>query len=537
MAMDPVTITKEIETAASDAYARCRTGSAAGRGSLAGWTPCPLCSSLQSNYFVTMLTDGSTIGDGYNFNDDCISTIISTLPKPTKSVKLFSHGRGLAAHLHAVHTPWNPGKAELKRRKALQKRIENEQRRRRRSCSKKDDQTTNDKDSDGQERCKKRPKLAHEDEVSGTSQIINTRKEKWEPTEEESKQWSQRVMEIVALVESEAKKKESVAAGIDDETTSAIDANHSQQNIDDDTKGRDRSGNVCLSYRKSLPPFLAAASNGDLCALRKCIDDGGTGVNKMRVDERIPPLEPKRREHVKKLLSLLDRNGSIAEHWSAGGGHLECVSYLLDLRDMVCGESNETAPSTENAQHTSKKVRRRRDGKTSLHYAARNGHNAIIDLLLSRHDAPPVDIPSGDGTTPLQMACYGGHPSTVQHLVETHQANVFALNEWECCSSHWVAMSIGNEGKDKVIELCEYLKKRGVDFVKRQKQGHSPLHKAASRKNRHVIEWLAKESYFSDEERKSMGLPDIGDNRPSDIWLSVGGEKEFGLWMKDVCGW
>ncbi|KAL3774437.1 hypothetical protein ACHAWO_000751 [Cyclotella atomus] len=44
-------------------------------------------------------------------------------------IKLFSHGQGLAAHLHAVHTPWNPDKAEMKRQLAVEKRMENEQKR------------------------------------------------------------------------------------------------------------------------------------------------------------------------------------------------------------------------------------------------------------------------------------------------------------------------------------------------------------------------------------------------------------------------
>ena len=118
-----------------------------------------------------------------------------------------------------------------------------------------------------------------------------------------------------------------------------------------------------------------------------------------------------------------------------------------------------------------------------------------------------------------------------------HRADPFAANKWECGPSHWAAMSFGSEGGGKVIDLCEYLKGRGIDFSKRQRQGHAPLHKAASRKNRHVVEWLARPSRFSKEERESMGLPDVGGNRPSDIWLSVGGEEEFGLWMKESCGW
>ena len=59
-----------------------------------------------------------------DMNTNTITT--NTTKSTTKSVKLFSHGRGLSAHIHAVHAPWNPGKVELKRRIALQKRLMNE---------------------------------------------------------------------------------------------------------------------------------------------------------------------------------------------------------------------------------------------------------------------------------------------------------------------------------------------------------------------------------------------------------------------------
>ena len=336
-----------------------------------------------------------------------------------------------------------------------------------------------------------------------------------------------------------------------------------QSSLDNEaTKGRDRSGKVCLSYRESLPPFLSAAADGNLTMLKQCICIGeGVGDDKIArctrdaTDDAIQSTttsRPTRSNNcdpngknriIRSLLSLRDRNGSTAEHWAAGGGHVKCVAYLLELRDLVyISEPNndvlDARGSIERDDDTisNKKVRRRRDGKTSLHYASRNGHNAIIDLILSRPDAPSVDIASGDGTTPLHLACYGGHPSTVKHLIETHNANVSALNEWECGSAHWVAMSLGSEGPDRVIELCEYLKKSGVDFTARQKQGHAPLHKAASRKNRRVIEWLANSSNFTEEERARMCLPDVGGNLPSDIWINVGGDKEFALWMKDTCG-
>jgi ankyrin repeat protein len=522
-----------------DAYARCRTGSTAGRGSIAGWTPCPLCSSTLRN-----IADDPVDTD--KLTENSVWNIMSITHQSTKSVKLFTHGRGLSAHLHAVHTPWNPGKAELKRREAVRKRIQNEQRRRLRVgvCDENENGSHDDHARDRHERCKKRPKLTHGCDIVPDIIMDDARKGKWEPSDEEIEQWNRRVMKMVALVESEAKKGTCLCENEDDASINArkgkgLESNSFQKSVDDytNTEGCDRSGKVCRPYRESIPPFLAAAADGDLDALKKCTNDGFIGANVIRATEKldVQSLDPNRREHVKSLLSLRDRNGSTAEHWAAGGGHLDCVSYLLDLRDIVYREHN--VMHNHVCEHASKKVRRRRDGKTSLHYAARNGHNNIIDLLLARHDAPPVDARSGDGTTPLHMACYGGHPTTVKHLIETHHADVFAINEWECGIAHWAAMSLGEEGKEKVIDLCEFLKKNGVDFSMQQKQGHTPLHKAAARRNRHVIEWLAKPSSFSEEVRKSMGVKDVGGNRPSDIWLSVEGEQDFGLWMKDVCGW
>ena len=103
-------------------------------------------------------------------------------------MKLFSHGRGLSAHLHSVHTPWNPGKAEIKRRERIihmKKRIENE---RQHESRNKRRRLNNGPDTD--------------------QDIIYEKKEKWKPSDEEIKQWNQRVMEIVATAESDAKKRE-----------------------------------------------------------------------------------------------------------------------------------------------------------------------------------------------------------------------------------------------------------------------------------------------------------------------------------------
>ena len=516
----------------SDVYARFQIGSSAGRGSIAGWTPCPLCciTAVPPTQSFSIDTSSSTLVSKSpatpKFHIPTDETIIRALSNASdkKSIKLYSHGRGLAAHLHAVHTPWNPGKAELKRRRAIRRRIENEQRRL---------STTNiDDNIENIERPCKRAKLSHEiDDVLC----------KWDPSTEEMEQWNQRVLEIVKLVEllSKDAKHDNESYKIATDTHQSLDAQ-----IFSSAKpstGTDRSGNVCPSYRDSLPQFLAAAANGDISVLHECINN-----NKESNNNECKVL------HIQKLLSSRDRNGSTAEHWAAGGGHLACLSYLLELRDQVSDKSQQsknTKFETYNSVdvlNENKKIKRRRDGKTSLHYAARNGHNACIDLIMSRHDAPSVDIPSGDGTTPLHLACYGGHISTVRYLIENYQANAHAANEWDCGTAHWAAMSLGTDGMDAVIDLCKFLKEKcGINFSTKQKQGHTPLHKAAAKKNRAVIEWLAGKSdedtdckrLFSEADMKRMGEPDKCGNIPRDIWLSVGGDVEFADWMKTVCDW
>ena len=55
-------------------------------------------------------------------------------------------------------------------------------------------------------------------------------------------------------------------------------------------------------------------------------------------------------------------------------------------------------------------------GWTPLHYAATNGHLAIIQLLLDEHAY--IDAESPNGSTPLMMAAHYGAPAAVKLLLE-----------------------------------------------------------------------------------------------------------------------
>ena len=279
------------------------------------------------------------------------------------------------------------------------------------------------------------------------------------------------------------------------------------------------------SYRTSLPPLLQAAANGDYLTLEQLVQgvaqDNGTLWN---------------------LLHTKDRHNSTAEHWAAGGGHIKCLQYLVELRkghtvQMDQHHQNNRLLRKDRQQQPVKM--RRRDGKTSLHYAARNGHLNCIQYLLQEQEWD-VDETSGEGTTPLHMACYGGHLHVVQHLHEQYGANLLAVNEWNCSMAHFVGLTIASSTRE-VFDLCNYLQQHGISFCTVQNQGHTALHKAAQRRNRHVIQWMAMPKReggagLSSCQLDQAGRPDIGGHKPSEIWQSAGGDDAFASWMQTL-GW
>jgi ankyrin repeat protein len=385
----------------ADVLGRVETSSTLGRGALSGWTRCPLC--------------------------------------PPNRKKLFALGRGISAHLWAVHTPWNKKKSKTGKRQ-------------------RSDQTGET-----------------EEESS------------WKPTPQEEEAWAVRVAEIAAKLEEEH-----------------------QEDL-----GVERSGKPSQSYRESLPPFIQAAADGNLEKVRSMVDQASD------------------RDELSKLLSTRDRNGSTAEHWAAGGGHLCCLKFIFEKREQIHKNCSLINDAVLDRNAIGMKLRRR-DGKTCLHYASRNGQLNCIQYLVEER-GESVDVRSGDGTTPLHLACYGAKPDTVNMLIK-YGANVKAVNDWDCNAAHWTAMSQSQDG-DTIERLCKILHNSGISFINRQKQGHSALHKAAQKRNRFVIEWMAKATQdggpgLSEKERLDAGLSDQGGHRPSEIWIGVGGERLFAEWIK-----
>mmetsp|Transcript_22088 Transcript_22088/g.63327 ORF Transcript_22088/g.63327 Transcript_22088/m.63327 type:complete len:506 (+) Transcript_22088:102-1619(+) len=484
--------TTSTTTNKGDAYSRLPTSTSSGRGSLAGWTTCPLC--------------------------------------PSKSSKRYALGRGIGAHLHAVHTPWKLGKSELKRREkermAARKRRENlDKRSTKKIARKRKREAGDDQQAEQDVEISKQGQTMHEECDSAIDALPTS----WTPTEEEMEAWGRRVAELTAQVEEEAS-----AAVVDaDAADSTEPPPNKRRRMGDDNSsryvppGRDRTGaNAVSSYRKSLPPLLAAAADGNAENIQILMEEEAKNSSSSVAEKN---------NRIRKLLDQQDRNGSIAEHWAAGGGHVDCLRLLHKYRDVVTASDNEKQDDdddNDDSAPTSNQRQRRRDGRTSLHFACKNGQDDVVAYLLKERGSSAnaeVDVPTGDGTMPLHLACFSAHLSTVKLLIERYGADVNRKNDWGCGVAHWIAMSV-NPKREDVVHICQYLRtEHNIFFHDRQKQGHSAVHKAAQKKNREVIEWC--DSCMNSTEKEEAGRPDDGGNKPSDIWASAGGDDKFAEWM------
>jgi len=452
---------------------------ATGRGSLSGWTLCPLCGKYSN--------------------------------------KKYARGRGISNHIMSIHTPWKPTKLAQKihrrkyeakhRTEQIAKRIKHRWR-----PQNKSDDALNEND-------KKKSEGVNTNEESKASFEPLTC---WIPTDEEKKLWEAKLLKVLRQI-----------------------GNNNKIIIND--KNSDKSGKPVVVYEDSLPPFIMAASKGDLIALQ-------TMVDKAKQKDKIvnPPVQNNNNNDNKNydgggfhhrnlriLLNTSDRHKSIADHWAAGGGYLDCLKFLYEVRSIILSD---TLNAVQQRRKKQKIGIRRRDGKTCLHYAARNGKIDCIQFLLEKkqykHLCHEVDEKSGDGTTPLHLACYGGHPITVRYLIETYGADVSIINDWGCSCSHWAAMTI-SKSIDSIRELCRYLYQVcEISFVTMQGQGHTALHKAAHRQNRHVIKWMAEPEYSGGAGLQQEDKIKAGEgHKPSDIWTSMGGDKDFAEWMIHDMGW
>ena len=176
---------------------------------------------------------------------------------------------------------------------------------------------------------------------------------------------------------------------------------------------------------------------------------------------------------IKDPCTLNNEYGLTPLSWAAGNGYNDIVSLLL-AKDGVDLD-------LKDSQY----------GWTPLLWAADRDHKVTVKLLLQTGKVE-VDAKDDDGYTPLWRAADRGHEAVVKLLLETGKVEVDAKDK-QGCTLLWRAANRGNEA---VVKLLLETGKAEVDA--KDNDGYTPLWRAADRGHGAVVRLLqsSKKSYI-----------------------------------------
>lgn len=115
-------------------------------------------------------------------------------------------------------------------------------------------------------------------------------------------------------------------------------------------------------------------------------------------------------------LTALDNKGASCMLWAAGGGHLDLCRYLCDVIGLNPNpDSNSSCDSGGDSSIAVQKGRRGYNGRTALHYAARNGHVHVVRWLVEEKGCD-IDRSTEDGTTAFCWAVWQVRHDSYSHI-------------------------------------------------------------------------------------------------------------------------
>ena len=136
-------------------------------------------------------------------------------------------------------------------------------------------------------------------------------------------------------------------------------------------------------------------------------------------------------------------------------------------------------------------------GETLLHWAASNGHEAVVNWLVSKGVDP--DAKDKNGRSPLSWAASKGH-ETIVDLLLLKGVDPDSKDKGRQTPLSWAAA----EGNDTVVNL---LLSKGVDPDSKDSMGRTPLSYAASKGHETIVDLLLSKGVNPDSKDKRDRTP------------------------------
>ena len=189
---------------------------------------------------------------------------------------------------------------------------------------------------------------------------------------------------------------------------------------------------------------------------------------------------------------LLANNAELNIDDAAAGGYLEQAKALLK-------------------DHPELALTQNREGWTPLHFAARNGHKDLVELLLAYK--PDVNAKDSIGMTPLQVACSfsttprpNGSEQWATKADYEGIAELLIANGADIKGGYQYGMTaLHNAASAGFPNAVKALLDRNANINARDNLGRTPLDMAAARGNRDVIELLlARGAEMDPKDREGL---------------------------------
>jgi ankyrin repeat protein len=227
-----------------------------------------------------------------------------------------------------------------------------------------------------------------------------------------------------------------------------------------------------------------AAQNGHLDVVECLLAHRPELLDMPGLDERTALMAAAARGHVELLRRLLARGadpslrkkeGTRALDWAAQEGHQEVVSVLLAQQPELLDAPGHGGRTALMAAAANGRVRltlrllecgadprqRKEEGTRALDWAAQNGHQAVVEHLLSR-DPELLNLPGYGERTALIAAASNGHVELMRRLLErgadarTRESSGTRALDWTSQEGHVAAVKLLLAHEPEVLDLPGY---------------------------------------------------------------------------------